>query len=54
MIGFIATTRNYKQYGAIAELHTLQFAVTHTPEFSFLLGRVLATDFSLVVIPVSL
>jgi hypothetical protein len=30
----IHTTRNYRQYSAIADLHTLQFTVTHALGFS--------------------
>jgi hypothetical protein len=48
MIGFIdflytplGTTGNYS---AIADLHTLQFTVTHTLEFSAFISRILATD----------
>jgi hypothetical protein len=37
MIGFIApytfTTRDDRQYSAIADLHTLQFTVTHAVGF---------------------
>jgi hypothetical protein len=38
MVGFIGilyihTTRDYKQYSAIADLHTLQFTVTHALGF---------------------
>jgi hypothetical protein len=58
MIGFIdivyiqyGTTRNYS---AIADLHTLQFAVAHTLGFSVFTSRILATEFYTVVIPVSI
>jgi hypothetical protein len=44
MFGFIHTTRDCKQYSAIAVLHTLQFAVTHALEFSVFTSRILATD----------
>jgi hypothetical protein len=51
MIGFITpytytpleNTRNYK---AIADLHTLQFTVKHTPGLSVFTSRILATDLS--------
>jgi hypothetical protein len=57
MIGFIDTfnihkTRDYRQYGAIALLHILQFTVTrthartHTLGFSVFISRILATDLS--------
>jgi hypothetical protein len=48
MIGFIAlvhSTRNYKQYSAIADLHILQFTVRDTLGFSVFTSRILATDF---------
>jgi hypothetical protein len=32
-------------YSAIADLHTLQFTVTHVLEFSAFTSRILATDF---------
>jgi hypothetical protein len=62
MIGFIdtlytllGTTGNYS---AIADLHTLHFAVslslTHTLGFSVFPSRIMATDFNTVIIPVSL
>jgi hypothetical protein len=48
MVGFIntlftqfGTTGNY---GATAELHTLQFSVTHAPGFSFFTSHILVTD----------
>jgi hypothetical protein len=48
MIGFIeilftqlGTTGNYR---AIADLHTLQFTVTHALGFSFFTSLILATD----------
>jgi hypothetical protein len=37
--------RDYRQYSAIADLHTLQFAVTHALGFSVFTSRILATDF---------
>jgi hypothetical protein len=56
MIGFIytlyiRTVRNYRQYSAIAVLHTVQFTVAHTPGFSAVSSRILATDLS---VPLSL
>jgi hypothetical protein len=48
MIGFIApytsTTRDYRQYSAIADLHTSQFTVVHVLGFSVFTSRILATD----------
>jgi hypothetical protein len=47
MIEFIVlihSTRNYKQYNAFADVHTLQFTVTHTVVFSVFTSRILATD----------
>jgi hypothetical protein len=49
MIGFIDnlyihTTQDYRYYSANADLHTLQFAVTHTLGFSVFISRILATD----------
>jgi hypothetical protein len=50
MIGFIDTlytvlgTRG--NYSAIADLHTLQFNVTHALGFSVFISRILATDLS--------
>jgi hypothetical protein len=50
MIGFIApytvTARDYRQYSAIADLHTFQFTVTHPLGFSVFTSRILATDLS--------
>jgi hypothetical protein len=40
----IHTTRNYRQYGAIAVLHTLQFTVTHALGFPIFTCRILTTD----------
>jgi hypothetical protein len=39
----IHTTRDYRQYGAISDLHTLQFTVTHALGFSIFTSRILAT-----------
>jgi hypothetical protein len=48
MIGFIAlytfTTQDYRQYRAIADLHTLQFTVTHALGFSVFTSLILETD----------
>jgi hypothetical protein len=48
MIGLIApyrfTTRDYRQYSNIADLHTLQFTVTHALWFSVFTSRILATN----------
>jgi hypothetical protein len=38
---------------AVADLHTLQFTVTHALGFSIFTSRVLVTDFNAVLIPVS-
>jgi hypothetical protein len=51
MIGFIPpdnihTVRDYRQYSAIAILHTLQFTVGHALGFSVFTSRILATDLS--------
>jgi hypothetical protein len=57
MIGFIAlvhSTLNYKKYSAVADLHTVQFTVTHARGFSIFTSRILATDFTIVIIPDSL
>jgi hypothetical protein len=43
---YIHTVRDYRQYGAIAILHTLQFTVTHALGFSVFTSRILATDLS--------
>jgi hypothetical protein len=40
------TVRDYRQYSAIAILHTLQFTVAHALGFSVFTSRILATDFS--------
>jgi hypothetical protein len=42
----IRTTRNYRQYSAMADLHTLQFIVTHALGLSVFTSRILATDLS--------
>jgi hypothetical protein len=38
------TTRDYRKYSAIADLHTLLFTVTHALGFSVVTNRILATD----------
>jgi hypothetical protein len=43
---YIHTVRDYRQYSAIAILHTFQFTVAHTLGFSVLTSRILATDLS--------
>jgi hypothetical protein len=49
IIGFIATytftTRDYRKYSAIADLHTLHFTVTSALGFSVFTNRIMATDF---------
>jgi hypothetical protein len=54
MIGFIDTlyfqTRDYRQYIAIADVHTLQFTVTRALGFSVFTSRILATDLQQSVI----
>jgi hypothetical protein len=40
---YIHTTRDYRQCSAIADLHTLQFTVTHALGFSVFTSRILAT-----------
>jgi hypothetical protein len=42
----LLTTRDYRQYSAIAYLYTLQFTVTHSLGFSFFTSRILATALS--------
>jgi hypothetical protein len=42
----IRSTRDYRQYSAIAVLHTLQFTVTHALGFSVFTSCILATDLS--------
>jgi hypothetical protein len=58
MIGFIDTLYTQpvttSDYSAIADQHTRQFTVTHTPGSSVVTSRILAKDFSKVIIPVSL
>jgi hypothetical protein len=48
MIGFIGTSviipLNYIQYSAIADLHNLQFTVTHGLGFSALTSRLLVSE----------
>jgi hypothetical protein len=39
----IHTARDYRQYSAIANLHTLQFAVTRALRFSVFTSRIMAT-----------
>jgi hypothetical protein len=47
-VGFIVrnvfTTRDYRQYSAMAVLHTLQFTVTHALGSTVFTSRILATD----------
>jgi hypothetical protein len=40
---YIHTTRDYKQYSAIVDLHTLQFTVRHAVGFSVFTSHILAT-----------
>jgi hypothetical protein len=40
---YIHTTRNYRQYSAVAIVHSLQFTVTHALGFSVFTSRILAT-----------
>jgi hypothetical protein len=40
------TIQDYRQYSAIASLHTLQFTVTHVLAFTVFTSRILATDLS--------
>jgi hypothetical protein len=35
---------DYKQHNAIADVHTLQFTVTHALGFSVFISRILTTD----------
>jgi hypothetical protein len=42
---YIHTTQDYRQYSAIADLHTLQFTVIHALGFSVFTSRILATDY---------
>jgi hypothetical protein len=51
MIGFIDTlftqsTRDYRQYSAMTDLHTLLCTVTHALGFTVFTTRILLTDFS--------
>jgi hypothetical protein len=41
---YIHTTRDHRQYSAVAILHTLQFTVTQALGFSVFTSRILATD----------
>jgi hypothetical protein len=41
---YIHTVWEYRQYSAIAILHTLQFTVTHALWFSVFTSRIVATD----------
>jgi hypothetical protein len=43
---YIHTLRDYRQYSAIAILHTFQLTVTHALESSVFTSRILATDSS--------
>jgi hypothetical protein len=43
---YIYTVRGYRQYSAIAILHSLQFTVTHALGFSVFTSRILATYLS--------
>jgi hypothetical protein len=43
---YIHTTRDYRQYSATADLHTLQFTDTQALGFSAITSRILATDLS--------
>jgi hypothetical protein len=43
---YIYTTRDYRQYSAIAILHTFQFTAAHALRFSAFISRILATDLS--------
>jgi hypothetical protein len=40
----IHSTRDYRQYSAIADLHTFQFTVTHALGFSVFFRRIQAKD----------
>jgi hypothetical protein len=44
LTAYTHTTRDYRQYSAIAILHTLHFTVTHALGFSVFTSRILATD----------
>jgi hypothetical protein len=43
---YIHTVRGYKQYSALAILHTFQFTVAHALGFSAFTSRIQATDLS--------
>jgi hypothetical protein len=43
---YIHTVRDYRQYSAIVDLHTLQFTFTHPIGFSVFKCHILATDLS--------
>jgi hypothetical protein len=51
MIGFIGisvtSSLNHIYYSAIADLHNLQFTVTHALEFAVFTSRLLATDLNI-------
>jgi hypothetical protein len=53
MIGFISTSvtgsLNHNYYSAIADLHNLQFAVTHALGFSVFTSRLIAVDLPFLV-----
>jgi hypothetical protein len=44
IIRFIDLIQDYRQYSAIAVLHTFQFTVTHALGFSAFTSRILETD----------
>jgi hypothetical protein len=48
MIGFVGTSvtssLNHTYFSAIADLHNLQFTITHALGFSVFISRLLATD----------
>jgi hypothetical protein len=44
MIGFIQSTYTYKQYSTLADLHNLQFVITHALGFSVFTSRTLVTE----------
>jgi hypothetical protein len=46
LLYLIHTTQDYRQYSAVAILHTFQFAVTHALGFSAFTSRILAMDLS--------
>jgi hypothetical protein len=46
IVSYTFTTRDYRQYSAIAILHASQFTVTHALGFSVFTSRILATDLS--------